>query len=51
MSNDNNNRVLVRKGAHQLTQSEIEEVVAAKLTVATDLPTGPINNPDEMLDQ
>ena len=50
MSNDNN-RVLIRKGARQLTQAEIEEVAAAKLTVATDLPTGPINNPDEMLDQ
>jgi hypothetical protein len=50
MSNDNN-RVLVRKGAHQLTQAEIEEVAAAKLTVATDLPTGPISNPDFMLDQ
>jgi hypothetical protein len=50
MSNDNN-RVLVRKGAHQLTQEEIEQVAAAKLTVATDLPTGPMNNPDDMLDQ
>ncbi|HEY2169110.1 MAG TPA: hypothetical protein VGJ30_05750 [Candidatus Angelobacter sp.] len=50
MSNDNN-RVLVRKGAHQLTQAEIEQVTGAKLTVATDLPTGPISSPDEMLDQ
>jgi hypothetical protein len=50
MSNDNN-RVLIRKGARQLTQTEIEEVAGAKLTVATDLPTGPISSPDEMLDQ
>ena len=51
MSNDNN-RVLVRKGAHQLTQTEIEEVAGARLiTVATALPTGPISSPDEMLDQ
>jgi hypothetical protein len=50
MSNDKN-RVIVRKGARQLTQTEIEEVAAAKLTVATDLPTGPISSPDDMLDQ
>lgn len=49
MSNDN--RVIVRKGARQLNQTEIDEVAAAKLTVATDLPTGPISSPDEMLDQ
>lgn len=50
MSNENN-RVLIRMGARQLTTAELEEVAAAKLTLATDLPTGPINNPDEMLDQ
>ena len=50
MSNANN-RVLIRKYARQLTQIEIEQVTAAKLTVATDLPTGPVSSPDEMLDQ
>ena len=51
MSTDNNNRVLTRMGARQLTPAEMEQVAAAKLTLATDLPTGPLNNPDEMLDQ
>ncbi len=51
MSNDNNNRVLIRMGARQLNEAELEQVAAAKLTVATDLPTGPISSPDEMLDQ
>jgi hypothetical protein len=51
MSNDNNNRVLTRRGAYQLTQEEIEQITGGKLTVATDLPTGPISNPDDMLDQ
>ncbi|HEY2496710.1 MAG TPA: hypothetical protein VGK24_06560 [Candidatus Angelobacter sp.] len=50
MSNDNN-RVLIRKGARQLTQTEIEEVTGARLTVATALPTGTIKSPDEMFDQ
>jgi len=50
MSNDNN-RVLSRKGARQLTQNETEQITGSKLTLATALPTLPVNNPDVMLDQ
>ncbi len=50
MSNDNN-RVIVRKGARQLTQNEIEQIAAAANTVATALPTSPISHPDTMFDQ
>lgn len=51
MSNENNNRVLTRMGARQLTKNEIEQVTAAKLTLASDLATGPVSNPDDILDQ
>jgi len=51
MSNENNKRVITRMGAHQLTEAELEQVAAAKLTLASDLPTGPISNPDDVLDQ
>lgn len=51
MSNNKENRVLSRMGARQLTQNEIEEVAGAKLTLASDLLTGPISNPDDILDQ
>jgi len=51
MSNDNNNRVRIRMGARQLTEAELERVTAAKLTLASDLATGPISNPDDILDQ
>jgi len=50
MSNDNN-RVLIRKGARQLTQNETEQITAAANTVATALPTSPISHPDTMFDQ
>lgn len=51
MSNENNNRVLNRMGARQLTENEIERVTGAKLTFASVQATGPINNPDETFDQ
>jgi hypothetical protein len=51
MSNNNENRVLSRIGARQLTPNEIEQVAAAKLTFASVLVTGPVNNPDETFDQ
>lgn len=50
MSNDNN-RVLSRRGARQLTQNETEQITAAANTVATALPTSPISHPDTMFDQ
>jgi hypothetical protein len=50
MSNDNN-RVLTRMGARQLTKAELDQVVAAKLTFASVLVTGPVNNPDDSFDQ
>jgi len=51
MSSENNNRVLSRMGARQLTKNEIDQVIAAKLTFASSLPTGPVSNPDDILDQ
>lgn len=51
MSNNNENRVLNRMGARQLTPNEIEQVAAAKLTLASELLTGPVSNPDDILDQ
>lgn len=50
MSNDNN-RVLTRMGARSLTENEMEEISGAKLTLASSLATGPVNNPDDILDQ
>jgi hypothetical protein len=51
MSNDNNNRVLIRMGARQLAKAELDQVGAAKLTFASVLVTGPVNNPDDSFDQ
>lgn len=51
MSTPNDNRVLNRMGARQLTKNEVDQVTAAKLTFATALLTGPINNPDDVADQ
>jgi len=51
MSNNNENRVLSRMGARQLTPNEIEQVAGGKLTFASVLVTGPVNNPDESFDQ
>jgi hypothetical protein len=50
MSN-NNNRVLTRRGARSLTEKEMEEIAAAANTLASSLATGPVNNPDDVLDQ
>jgi len=50
MSNDNP-RVLTRKGARQLTQTEMEQITGGRLiTVASVLLTLPVSNPDETLD-
>ena len=49
MSNDSN-RVLTRMGARQLTQSEMEQITGGKLTLASVLVTGPVSNPDDILD-
>lgn len=52
MSTQNNNRVISRIGARQLTPSEVEQITGARtITVATALPTGTLNHPDTMLDQ
>jgi hypothetical protein len=51
MSNNNENRVLSRMGARQLTQNELEHVGGGKLTFASTLPTGPVSNPDDTFDQ
>jgi hypothetical protein len=51
MSNENNNRVLNRMGARALTRNEVEQIAGGKLTLASVLLTGPINNPDDLLDQ
>jgi hypothetical protein len=50
MSNDNN-RVLIRKGTRQLSREEVEQITGSANTVATALPTSPINHPDTMFDQ
>jgi hypothetical protein len=50
MSNDNN-RVLIRLGARPLTEKEMEEITAAANTLASSLATGPVNHPDDILDQ
>lgn len=51
MSNENNNRVLSRMGARQLTKNEIEQVTGARtITIASVIFTGPVNHPDERVD-
>jgi hypothetical protein len=50
MSNDNN-RVLSRTGARQLTPTEVEQIAGGKLTFASVLLTGPVSNPDDTFDQ
>lgn len=47
MSNDNN-RVLNRTGARQLTQKEIEQITGAAgpFTHASQVPTGSVSSPD-----
>jgi hypothetical protein len=48
MSNDNNNRVLNRTGARQLTKQEIEQITGAAgpFTHASHIPTGSVSSPD-----
>jgi hypothetical protein len=52
MSNENNNRVLSRMGARQLTQEEIDKIgggfVPTRLTVFL---TGSVANPDRNVDE
>jgi bacteriocin-like protein len=50
MSNENN-RVLIRRGARSLTENEMAEVSGGANTLASSLATGPISNPDDILDQ
>jgi hypothetical protein len=40
MSNDNNNRVLCRRGAHQLTQEQTQEVSGGAITLLSVIRTG-----------
>jgi hypothetical protein len=51
MSNENNNRVLSRMGARQLTRNEIDEVTGAlAATLLSVILTSPASNPDHRLD-
>jgi hypothetical protein len=52
MSKENDNRVLSRMGARQLTRSEIERVTGAQTsTIGTLILTGNIHNPDRHVDE
>ncbi len=50
MSNENNNRVLSRMGARQLTQDEIEGIYGGIPTLLSVILTSPASNPDRRLD-
>jgi riboflavin biosynthesis pyrimidine reductase len=52
MSNNKDHRVLVRKGARQLTKNEIESISGngGGNTHASLLPTGTPSSPDTMMD-
>jgi hypothetical protein len=52
MSNNNENRVLSRMGARQLTKNEIEQIAGGEggFTRASHTLTGPISNPDTGFD-
>jgi hypothetical protein len=50
MSNENNNRVLSRMGARQLTENEIEETFGGVATLLSVILTAPASNPDRRLD-
>ena len=50
MSNDNNNRVLSRMGARQLTQNETDNVGGGGATLLSVIRTGSAANPDQSLD-
>jgi hypothetical protein len=49
MPNDNN-RVLTRKGARQLSQNEIEQTAGASATLLSVIVTNTAGNPDQRLD-
>ena len=52
MSNNNENRVLSRRGARQLTPDELEQITGAggPFTRASHTGTNTINNPDTDMD-
>ena len=53
MSNHQDNRVLSRTGARELTGEEINNITAAGdglITLASVLVTGPVSHPDDFLD-
>jgi hypothetical protein len=49
MSNDNN-RVLTRMGARQLTQNEVTQITGAGATLLSVIVTNTAGNPDQRLD-
>ena len=52
MSNNNENRVLNRMGARQLTRNEVERVAGAQTSsIGTLILTGNISHPDRHLDE
>ena len=51
MSNNNNNRVLTRKGARQLSAQEIAQIAGGKITPLTLMLTGSSSGLDEIPDQ
>jgi hypothetical protein len=52
MSNENNNRVLSRMGARQLTQNEIDKIGGGLVpTRLTAMLTAPVTDPDRRLDE
>lgn len=51
MSNNNNNRVLTRKGARQLNAEEIAQITGGKITPLTLMLTGSASGMDETPDQ
>jgi hypothetical protein len=51
MSQQNNNRVLSRMGARQLTQNELDKIGGAILTRLTAILTAPVTDPDRRLDE
>ena len=51
MPNQDNNRVLSRMGARQLSQNELDEVLGGLIpTRLSVLATGPTSNPDHSFD-
>ncbi len=49
MSNDNN-RVLTRMGARELTQNEVKQITGAGATLLSVIVTNTAGNPDQRLD-